>query len=305
MTERESDFNAGTGRRRFLRTAAAGALAALSGGGLRALAGPPAEEAPRKLPWMEEPKGPYAPFRMTLQSYTLRKFDFEKAAETLFDLHLRYVEIWPGHLASDVSDMDLKKSLKVLRHNMVWKIAYGVVDFTRDHEKNRALFEFAKEKLRLYCLTADPSPDSFDSLDKLVEEYKIPVAIHNHGPEDDRYRTPDMVEKAIKDHHKLIGVCVDTGHYLLADVDPVEAVKRFMDRVYAVHLKDVKGEGKRKEYCILGRGDLKVVELLRELKAAGFKGGLALEYEEEEDDPVASVKKCLEAVQDAVKKVNS
>ena len=138
-----------------------------------------------------------------------------------------------------------------------------------------------------------------------MEEFKIPIAIHNHGPEDPRYRTPEMIAKAIKDHHRLIGLCVDTGHFLMADVNPVEVVKEFRDRVYGVHLKDVKSEGKQKRWAVLGEGDLKTPDLLKALKDIGFRGGLSLEYEEEEDNPVPPVKKCLLVVRDAVKKLTA
>ena len=33
-----------------------------------------------------------------------------------------------------------------------------------------------------YRSSADPEPDSLDSLDKLCAEYKIAIAIHPHGP---------------------------------------------------------------------------------------------------------------------------
>ena len=38
----------------------------------------------------------------------------------------------------------------------------------------------------------------------------------------------------------LIGACVDTGHYIRSDEDPVEAIERFGKRTFGVHLKDVK-----------------------------------------------------------------
>ncbi len=31
--------------------------------------------------------------------------------------------------------------------------------------------------------SADPDPDSFDSLDKLCDKYKIAIGIHPHGPQ--------------------------------------------------------------------------------------------------------------------------
>lgn len=39
-----------------------------------------------------------------------------------------------------------------------------------------------------------------------------------------------------------IGVCLDTGHHLVAGGDPVEALRSFGERVRHVHLKDVDGD---------------------------------------------------------------
>ena len=61
-------------------------------------------------------------------------------------------------------------------------------------------------------LTVDPDPDSFDLLDKLVEEYDIPIGIHNHGP-GHKYALIDTIAKSIKDHSPKIGCCIDTGHF--------------------------------------------------------------------------------------------
>ena len=283
-------------RRQFLRGLGAAAVSVAVP--LRALS----TAETKKAPWVEEPKGPYAPFRMALQSYSLRKFDFQKAVETTFDLRLSFIDLWPDHFPMNLGDSEFRLHLKAMRQNLVRRIAYGVVEFTKDDDKNREIFEFAK-KLNVYAVTANPAPDSFDSLDKLVEKYGIAVGVHNHGPEDKRYGTPDLIEKAIKDHNKLIGLCIDTGHFLRAGVKPVDAMKAFKERIYAVHLKDVKSEGGKQKETIVGQGDLDLVPFLRALKESGFKGGLALEYEDDPDNPVPAMKKCLEAIQDAVKKL--
>ena len=59
----------------------------------------------------------------------------------------------------------------------------------KDHEANRRWFEFAK-KAGIKSISANPSEDSFDSLDKLCEEYQIRIAIHNHGPGAATTRSP-------------------------------------------------------------------------------------------------------------------
>src|SRR5262249_17566009 len=60
-------------------------------------------------------------------------------------------------------------------------LASGVGGSGRAPAPNRRKFEFARA-LGVRYLSADPSPDSFDSLDMLVAEYNIGIAIHPHGP---------------------------------------------------------------------------------------------------------------------------
>ncbi len=292
-------------RREFLRSVGAvGASVAAVGAGLvtpSALALP----GDHGKAWAVPPDSPYAPFRMALQSYSLRKLDFQAMIDVHYDLEVKFVELWPGHLPADIEEGPLRRRFKAMRHNALKRIAYGVVEFTKDHARNRDIFEYAK-KLNVFALTASPTPDSFDSLDRLVEKFGIAVAIHNHGPEDKRYGKPEQISKAIKNHHRLIGLCVDTGHFLRSGIDPVDVVKAFKGRVHAVHLKDVKQRGakaKGKVGTVLGQGELELVPFLRELLKAGFHGGLALEYEEEADAPVPSIRKCLEVVRAAVRDV--
>ncbi len=179
-------------------------------------------------------------------------------------------------------------------------IGFGVSGFSKDHEKNRKLFEFGKA-MGLGYLSADPTPDAFDSLDKLVEEYGIAIGIHPHGP-GSRWEKIDQIDAAIKDHSPKIGICLDTGHLLRSKEDPVRAVEVFGKRIYGVHLKDVKDS---KTFKILGEGDLKLVQLLQGLAKLNYSYCLALEYEENPNNPIADIEKCLEATRQAVAKINT
>jgi len=111
-------------------------------------------------------------------------------------------------------------------------------------------------------ITADPAPESFAYLARLCQEYRIRVAIHNHGP-NTRYDTIRTVEDAMRGQPDWIGACIDTAHFLRSGEDPVEAARRFGKRVHAVHLKDVKD---RTRYTLLGEGDLDLVGFLRVLR---------------------------------------
>ncbi len=128
----------------------------------------------------------------------------------------------------------------------------------KDHDANKKLFEFGKA-LGVKYLSADPTPDSFDSLDKLCDEYKIAIAIHPHGPSGEgqrhRWYSAEVILKAVKDHNQLIGTCLDTGHLIRMaqlgeKLDPAEQVKVMGDRNFGMHLKD--HDNKRKTDVVFG-----------------------------------------------------
>ncbi|MDR3638400.1 MAG: sugar phosphate isomerase/epimerase [Isosphaeraceae bacterium] len=273
--------------RRDLLAAGLSAVGALALGG-RATAAP------------ATPDSPYGPFKMGLQSYSLRGYtkgkqpDVDRALAVTKALGLHYWEAFPGHfpMTADADRIAAYRSLAQAEGVSV--IGYGVNHFGKDHDANRRVFEFAK-KFGLEYLSADPTPDSFESLDKLVDEFGIAIGIHNHGP-GHRYEKIDVIADAIKNHHEKIGCCIDTGHFLRSREDPVRAAEVFGKRIYGVHLKDVKDA---KQFTVLGQGDLRTAELLKTLARLKYNYCLALEYEEHPEDPEADLRECLKAVREA------
>lgn len=247
----------------------------------------------------------FSPFKMGLQSYSLRGLtspsghtDRAKALAASKKLGIHYWESYPDHVPMNLGMEALQAIKREIENAGVEVIGYGVVPFGKDADANRRTFEFAK-RLGIMYLSADPDPASFDDLDKLVEKYDIAIGIHNHGP-DHRYGKIETIANAIKDHHPKIGCCVDTGHFLLAKIDPVDAVETFGTRVYGVHLKDVKDA---KEFTVLGKGDLRTVELLKVLARNKYKYCLAIEYEEHPENPVDDIKACLDEAARAIAEI--
>lgn len=274
--------NAGRSRRMFLKHGAATAAAAALVRGLPAFA---ADDTGRD----------YGGLPMGIQSYTLRSMSLDKALDVIANqLKLKEVELFPGHHPG-ISPQQVNQKLadKGLRPS-----AYGVVPLSKDADKNRPFFEVAKT-LGLKSLSCDPDKDAFDTLDKQVEEYQVPLGIHPHGP-GAKWVTIQQIHDAVKDHHKLIGLCNDTGHLIRADQDPVEACHIFKDRLYGVHFKDFKKlpDGKWED-CVLGDGKLDVQALTKTLLAMNFRGALSLEYEGGE--PVESSRKSLDRIRDAAR----
>ena len=284
-------------RRRML-AASGGALAAVSGSvGLLRSRGEAREGAPPAAP-----AEPYGPFKMGLQSYSLRGYtangkpDLDKALKVTRGLGLHYWESYSGMIPPDPKTADAQR--KRAADAGVAVIGYGVVPLKKDAAANRNFFEFARA-MGIAYLSADPDPDAFDTLDKLVEEYGVAVGIHNHGP-GHRWALIDTIASAIKDHHPKVGCCVDTGHFLRSKEDPVRAVEVFGKRVYGVHLKDVKDAT---TFTVMGKGDLRTEALLKALAGLRYDHALALEYEEHPEDPAAEIEECLAAVRAAVAQI--
>src|SRR5438874_478740 len=81
------------------------------------------------------------------------------------------------------------------------------------------------EKMGSEVLVTETKPD--EMLDKLANEYKIRIALHNHP----KTWPPDEVLKATRDLSKLVGSCSDTGHWMRAKHVPVETLKKLEGRV--------------------------------------------------------------------------
>lgn len=232
---------------------------------------------------------PYGGFKMGAQSYSFRKFSFEDSLAELKKLGLDRMEFCSVHFPPAAGHDNFPHVKKTIEDAGVNVVCFGVEGFTDDHDANRVKFEFAKA-LDIGVLTADPTPKSFDSLDKLTEEFGIKIAIHNHGP-NARYNTVEDTLRAVKDHSPMIGGCVDTGHVIRSAEKPHEVITALGDRVISLHLKDWVHGGDEQ---ILGNGDMDLVEVAKALKALNFDGPLNLEFELDSENPVPGMKAGLE-----------
>ncbi len=301
-------------RRDFLAGASAAAVSCVTGSRLVARA--------------DSTPDPYGGFRMGVQSYSLRGFDTKTALEHTRRLGLRYWEAYPRHLPMSGVPRQIQQHKQLLKKAGITLLAYGVLPFDANETKARQAFDFA-HAMGLVAISANPKKEkkTFDLLDRLVEEYDIAIAIHNHGPGALYDKIAD-VDTWVKDRHPKIGACVDTGHYIRSDEDPVEAIERLGRRVFGVHLKDVRTirdpeevarlkkadqgrkrkrlrDGDRKLMTVLGQGDLDIVGCLKALRRLNYDYCLSLEYEENPDNPLSDIEVCLSAVRRAVARLDS
>ena len=246
---------------------------------------------------------PYRGLPIGVQSFSLRNYNVVDAIRHIQGMGLHFVEFYSKHLNPNATAAQLAENRQLLKRAKVTLSAHGVNRFSKDHEANRKVFEFAK-RAGIRNITANPTLDSFDSLDKLVAEYNIRIAIHNHGP-GALYDSIDSVKKAVTGHHKLIGACVDTGHFIRSKEDPVKAVHELGPRVFGVHMKDEEKQEKKSHNVVIGSGHLDVLGLFKALKKVSFPadGSLSLEYEANPSNPIDDMKQCLAVAREAIAKL--
>jgi len=240
------------------------------------------------------------PFELGIQLYSLRGYPVAEALKHAKELGFEAVEFYPGMFpiaASAEQIADIKKQVADLGLRIS---AHGVNGFGKDAAANRKVFEFAKA-VGVGILGCDPTPESFASLDELVREFDIRVAIHNHGPKH-RYNKVVDVLRAIEGHDERIGACADLGHFIRSGENPVEVIRLLKGRLYGIHLKDFAEMQDKTKGVILGKGHLDVPAVFAALEQVQFPadGALSLEYEENPKNPLAEIRECLDVARTAL-----
>ncbi len=247
------------------------------------------------------------PFPIAVQCWTFRKFTFFETLQKVKDLGIKYLEAYPGQaLSSELPDVRLDHNLsddqlQLVKNKLnemgITLVNYGVVDLGQDEASMSKVFDFA-QKMGITTIMAEPEFDDFPLVEKLVQQYNIKVAIHNH-PQPSRYALPDTVFKCVKNLDPRIGSCADTGHWLRSGVVPVEALRLLKGRILSTHLKDLNESGVREAYDVpFGQGVANIHDILAELTLQDYQGYLVVEYENEAEamDPSPSILKGLEYI---------
>src|SRR5271154_4282901 len=132
-------------------------------------------------------------------------------------------------------------------------------------------------------------PRSLPRIEKFVKEYDIRIAIHNHGPEDKLWHSPQDVLQAVKGMDPRIGCCIDVGHAVRAGTDVVQAIHEVGPRLFNLHMKDLTNFDSKESQVAVGDGIMPVRQIFQALIATKYNGFLDLEYEIHPDDPMPGV----------------
>jgi sugar phosphate isomerase/epimerase len=235
--------------------------------------------------------------KLGVASYSLRKFPVDRAIEMCKELGVGYINIKDVHMPMTDSPEALLAARKKLDAAGLKLMGGGTITLKNDEAQVRKAFEYARDAgfpLMVVAPQAETPANvgkTLDITEKMIKEFDIKVAIHNHGPEDKFFPAPQDAYKLLKGRDKRFGLCVDIGHTArCAGVTPVKAIEDCKDRILDLHLKDLADVKSRDSQVEVGKGVLDIPGVFRALRKIGFDGHAGLEYEINADNPLAGMK---------------
>jgi len=237
--------------------------------------------------WAAEEK-----IRLGVASYSLRNLKRPQAIEAVKACGTPYVNIKSVHLPYTLTPEELAAGRKEF-DDAGLKIVGSGNNSLGSEKEIAALFEYAKAA-RFPLLVIAPKPDLLPSIEAAVKKSGIPVAIHNHGPEDKIFPAPSDALKLIKDMDPRVGLCVDVGHTTRTGKDVVQEIADGGARVLDMHIKDLKDLMNKTSQCPVGEGKMPIAEIFKQLAKMNYAGYVNLEYEIDANDPVPGMKKSFD-----------
>jgi sugar phosphate isomerase/epimerase len=266
-------------RREFFKLAGV-AGSALAIGSVLGKAGVAADTAPQG----EKKK---LPFPLGMASYTLRKFDLDQTLAMTQRVGLTHICLKSFHLPLDATPEQIAAAVAKVKAAGIDLYGGGVITMKTDKDVNSA-FDYAKAA-GMRTIVGAPVPDVLPLVNEKVKQFDIEVAIHNHGPGDKVYPTPESIYQKVEKLDPRIGLCIDIGHTLRIGADPVADSERFADRLLDLHIKDVSAAAPEGQTVEIGRGVIDIPALLRTLIKIKYARVVSFEYEKDENDPLAGL----------------
>lgn len=223
--------------------------------------------------------------KLGLASYTTRGLSLDETITIAKNLDLHGISIKDKfHLPIDSSEEELNIGITKIRKSGLDYYGGGVF-YMKTSEDVDKTFNYAKIT-GMKMIIGVPAHELLKYVNQKIIDFDIMVAIHNHGPNDEIYPTPESAYKVIKDLDSRFGLCNDIGHTQRCGIDPSEDIIKFADRLLDVHLKDVTKAEAEGETTIIGRGVIDIPAVVKALKQINYNGYASFEYEKDKDNPL-------------------
>ncbi len=265
-----------TTRRSFLGTAG---IAGLAASGLT-----PAFGKVEPSPWG---------INLGIASYSFRSFDRTKAIEMAKSLQTPWISIKDVHLPQPPKATldEVRAGAKQFTDAGLKIMSGGNIDLKENTlDGLRVHFEYAKAA-GMPMMVCAPTHENIKLIEQLVKEYNIKIAIHNHGPEDKQYPTPQSVLEVVDKLDPRCGLCMDIGHSARTGVDVVKTIGEAGSRLLDMHVKDLRNLSEKDSQCDVGDGEMPFPRIFKQLKKMNYQGCVNLEYEINGKDPLPGMQR--------------
>lgn len=220
--------------------------------------------------------------KIGLASYTLRKYTLDQVIEIMKRLAIKDVCLKSFHLPFDASPDELKAISEKMKSNGLNLYAAGVI-YMKTNEDVEKYFNYAKNA-GVKMIVGAPEHHLLPKVEEMVKVTDIKIAIHNHGPEDKVFPSPASIYKKIKTLDARIGLCIDTGHTFRLKQDPAAAFRKYRDRLFDIHLKDLDAQKPDAQNVEIGRGVMNISLYIQVLKELKYEGIIGVEYEKDAEN---------------------
>ncbi len=226
--------------------------------------------------------------KLSVASYTFHAYTLDQTLKFLVRTGLQYVSIKDVHLPFNTTPDQRRAIAQRFKDAGITPLSCGNVGMKNEEADIRRAFEYAKD-IGLPTIVCAPQPESVPILDRMVKEYDIRLAIHNHGPEDKHFPTPESIWSVVKRYDKRIGLCIDVGHAARAGADPAADILRYRERVYDMHFKDIAELTPHAAAIEVGRGVLNIQAMLESLIKIRYTHLVSFEYEKNDPEPITGL----------------
>ena len=255
------------------------------------------------LPLQTRAAGKASPIKLGQCSYTFRKFTPAQMVDMLHQAKITNLNIKSDfHLPmSPLSEVSAKA--QAYRDAGIQLTDTGAIYFKTDtDEAVRPSFEYLKAA-QIPLFVGAPTHATLPRVVRFCQEYDVRMAIHNHGPEDHEWPSPYDIQKVIEPMDHRIGYCIDLGHTLRTQTDPVAAIRMAGKRLYDVHIKDLSDPLVKESQVAVGDGVMPVRKIFQALIDINYAGYVDLEYEVMENDPLPGVLKSQEYMKRVIREM--
>src|SRR5712672_2550131 len=164
-------------------------------------------------------------FHLGVATYSFREFQRKLAISMTKQLGVRYISVKEYHLPYAVTADEAAKAKSEFKKAGLEIMSGGNISLQDEDPKAlRQLFEYAR-MCGMPMMVCAPTHKTLDTVEKLVKEFDIKTALHNHGPEDKHFPTPQSVLEAVKGRDPRMGLCMDMGHSMRTGIDVVQTLE--------------------------------------------------------------------------------